>query len=434
MAVSLDSFISPAAFNTEQTSNPLIAAMIAGTTYTPPVFNGNNQATSIDPGGLFGWLIYSRAEKASPAKGSTTDSYILYKDPNSFINDLNALAGTTYCLISLNTEGGTFGFFDYSGRVVNPKTAGKDFLYALDYLSYGGYLVISGNCTGLINYTSETSNNLDILIGQTANNTTARFVENNDYIIGVFPSVNDGGGFTAQNFGGLFNNPANVIFSQGGTASDRIFNVGGQSFRALPTGSLQFGTTIDINLSSVSDAAGAITRSKDRNKLPLTVAGSDLSAPLNNKITNVVEWTNQTTKNIYKKNRVNFYTKVDTNNLPTYFMGLDLVGATAGTNSTYTTAERFGPSYIRNSIERNVRNILLKYVFMLNNSSTRAAATTEISLYIQTLNQYLDTTYTNIVCSDANNDDNSTTLTANITVKPILSTTEYTLTVSASAD
>lgn len=431
---SLDSFIAPSVFNTERTTNPLYAGMIAGSTYRPPVFNGDNQATSVDPGGLFGWLIYSRAEVANPAMGTTVDPYILYTNPNSLIRDLNELSGTTYALVSLNTQGGTFGLFEYVGRVMTPKSAGKDFIYALDYLSYGGHLIIAGNCTGFVEYTADSSNSLDILVGQTANATNARFVENNDYVIGVFSSINDGAGFTAQNFDTLFNSPGNVVFSQGATASDRIFNVGGQSYRQIATTSLQPSTTLDIEISSVSDVAGAITRAKEKNILPLTASGPLTSTPLNNKITNIVDWTNETTKNIYKKNRVNFYTKVDINNIPSYFLGLDIVGATAGTNSSYNSEQRFGPSYIRNTIQKNVRNILLKYVFLLNNASTRAAATTEISLYIQTLNQYLDPAYTNIVCSDANNQDNSSTLTASVTVKPILATTDYTLVVTTTSE
>jgi|688.fasta_scaffold01316_43 hypothetical protein len=428
----LNSFISPSIFSTESTTNPLYAGMIAGATYAIPTFTGASGAASNDPGGLYGWLMYSRTQLANPVRGTTSETYIEYSDYNSFINDLNLLSGITYCLVSRTTEGGTQGFFSYAGTKVTPRTNGYDFLHALNYLSYGGSLVIAGTTTGLKNYLNANSYKLDILMGQTGNTATVPFVRDNDYIFGVFASSSDGAGFTAINYDSLMG-PAFVPFSQGATASDRIFNVGAQSFKApFATDSLISNTTLEYTISSVSDVAGAFTRSKNTNSLPLTVAGSNFSTPLNTKINNIVDWSDEATKNIYKKNRVNFYTKIDTNTFTNYFLGSDLVGATAGAGATYTSSERVGPAYLQNYIQNNVNDILLKYIFAINNSTTRSSVSTEIGSFILSISQYIDPTFTQIICDTTNNTDNSATLSADVTVKPILSTTTYTVTASVS--
>lgn len=429
----LNSFISPLIFSNEITSNPLYAGMIAGSTYVPPTFNGASGAASNNPGGLFGWLVYARTEKANPVRGITTDTYIEYNDYNSFINDLNLLNGTTYCLISKTTEGGTYGFFEYSGSVTTPKTNGYDFLYALNYLAYGGKLIISGSTTGLSDYLNDSSYGLDIILGQTGNTANVNFVRDNDYIFGIFPSQLNGAGYTALNYDALMG-ATFVPYSENATASNRIFNVGGQSYKStFSTDTLYTGTNLEYTISSVSDVAGAFTRSKNQNSLPLTVAGSNFSTPLNTKINNIVSWTDETTKNLYKKNRVNFYTKIDTGTVTSYFLGSDLIGATAGAGSTYLSGERFGAAYLQNYIENNVNDILMRYVFTLNNASTRSSVTAQIENFIGSLNSYLDTTYTQIICDTTNNTDNTSSLNATVIVKPIQSSTSYTVNVSVSS-
>ena len=434
MPSNLNSFISPSIFSSETRTIPLYAAMLAGSTYVAPTFNGASGAASNNPGGLFGWLIYARSQIASPTRGFTYDTYIQYTNYNSLVNDLNLLGGITYCLMSKTTEGGTQGFFSYNATSsqpnVTPRTNGYDFIHALNYLSYGGVLVISGTCSGFIDYQNTTSNSFDVLLGQTGNTSTAQFVENNDYIIGLFSSINDGAGYTALNFDSLFSNPADVVFIEGATAADRIFNVGGQSKKQFSTESLQSGTSLLYTISSVADAAGAFARSKDRQDLPFTVAGINYSIPLNTTINNIVQWADTTTKNIYKKNRVNFYSKTGNSSTSQYFLGSDLVGATAGAGSTYSSIERIGPAYLRNTIEKTVREIMLKYIFSLNNASTRASVTTEISLYIQSLTEFIDSTYTQILCDSSNNVDNSTTLNATVTVKPLTTTESFTFSVT----
>jgi hypothetical protein len=422
--VSLNSFINPTNYNTETTTNKLYAAFLAGSTYYPPNFNGTNQATSVNPGGLFGWLIYSRTAKASPAKGLSSDTYIAYGSPNDLINDLNALSGVTNALLSTAAAGGTFSLFTQSGNILTGTTIGNDFILANTYLSYGGVLVIAGTTAGFANYTNATNNNIDVIFGLTGYTSILTYMDVlSPYTVGIFPSINDGAGFTAQNFDTIY--PTAVSDT---TISSRIFNVGGQIInKNIPTSTLASNTTITYTQSGIADAAGAFTRSIDADKYFLTVAGPDLSSVLNGISVNPTKWETTTTKNIYKKNRVNFYTM----GLQIAFLGLDTVGATAGANTSYTSDERIGPANIKNSIRRDVTQILLKYVFDLNNSTTRSSATSDITLLIETnYNQYLDPTYTQVVCDSTNNTDNSTTLVANITVKPIIATAEFTVNVS----
>jgi hypothetical protein len=422
--VSLNSFINPTNYNTETTTNKLYAAFLAGSTYYPPNFNGTNQATSVNPGGLFGWLIYSRTALASPAKGLSSDAYIAYGSPNDLINDLNALSGVTYAIISTANAGGTFGLFTQSGNDITGTTIGNDFLIANTYLSYGGVLVIAGTTAGFVTYTNTTNNDIDVIFGSTGYAGILSYMGSlSPYTVGIFPSVNDGAGYTAQNFDTLY--PTAVTDT---TISSRIFNVGGQIIhKNIPTSTLASNTTITYTQSGVPDVAGAFARSNDADKYFLTVAGPDLSNVLNGITVNPTKWETTTIKNIFKKNRVNFYTMGNQSS----FLGLDTVGATAGASTSYTSDERIGPANIKNSIRRDVTQILLKYVFDINNATTRSSATSDINLLIESnYNQYLDPTYTQVVCDSTNNTDNSTTLVANITIKPIIATAEFTINVS----
>jgi len=112
---------------------------------------------------------------------------------------------------------------------------------------------------------------------------------------------------------------------------------------------------------------------------------------------------------------------------------LDIVGATSGSSSSYTTNERIGPSKLKQDIETQVGAILLKYVFNVNNSSTRSSVSSEVTQYIFGLNQFLDPNFTQITCDSSNNTDNSATLKVDITIKPLISTEEYSLSVTATA-
>ena len=134
-------------------------------------------------------------------------------------------------------------------------------------------------------------------------------------------------------------------------------------------------------------------------------------------------------KDLYKKNRVNFYT----NSQQQDFLGLDLVGATASTGSTYSANDRIGPSKITQDVETNVKTILLKYVFQSNDATTRAAITSEISLYLFSISQYLDTKYTQIFCDSSNNTDFTATINARVVIKPLISSDEFVINVSTTS-
>lgn len=422
---SLNSLISPTSFNTETTVLPLYAAMLAGSTYYPPIFSGVSGAASVNPGGLFGWLIYARTQLATPVKGATTDKYLVYSNPSDLINDLNNLGGITACLISgLTSQGGTFGFFLADGNDIKGLTNGIDLFYALTYLGYGGNLILAGSTPGLINYETATSNNIDVLIGFNGNTAEARYVEQSPNIIGIFGSTGNGAGYTAINFDALFTNASYVT---GNTVANRIVNIAGQNTRNIATSTLKENSTWNVQTNLVSDVAGAFARAKNNNTLYFTVAGKDNSSLLNGQVLTPIQWTDTESKNLYKKNRVNFYTYSELQN----FLGLDLVGATIGTSSTYLSSERIGYSKLQRDVQSNIRTILLRYVFQTNDAITRASITSEISLYLNSLSQFLDTTATQIYCDSSNNTDYATTINARVVIKPRSSSDEFVITVSS---
>jgi|688.fasta_scaffold25374_13 hypothetical protein len=419
----LNSFINPTYYVYTGSQSSLYCGFLAGSTYVAPTFNGVSGAASNDPGGLFGWLIYSRTQLQVPAKGETFDSYIIYSNPNDFVFDLNSLSGVTSCLLTTSaTQGGTFGFFSSDSAQITGKTNGNDFLSALYTLAYGTNLVITGSTAGFISFESQNDNYLDVLMckGTTAE---ARYLENAVSTIGIFPSVNDGAGQTALNFDALFTSTSLV---SGSTVADRIFSVSGKNYKfKIPTTSLGTNTTITNTINLVPDVVGAFATAKSRNNIYYTVAGLGNSTVLNGIVQNPINWTDTNTKNIFKKNRVNFYIKNDKN----YFIGLDIVGATAGANSSYTSNDRIGPSKLRVDIETNVRTIVLKYVFLPNNATTRASITSEVSFYLQSLGAFLDPEFTQITCDSSNNDDNSSTLVVDTIVKPLISSEEFRISV-----
>lgn len=421
---SLNSFISPNYLNTETAVSPLYAAILAGSTYVPPTFAGVSGAASTNPGGLFGWLIHARTALSTPVRGSTTDTYLIYTNPSELVNDLNGLGGLTACLLSGSTaEGGTFGFFLRTGDVINGLTNGKDFMYALSYLAYGGTLILAGSTLGFMNYETVTTNNIDVLIGQNGNTAEVNYIENKSNTIGIFASQNMGAGFTAINYDRLF---GSSTFVTGNTVANRIVNVAGVNNRKIITSTLRENSTYNSSMSMVSDVAGAFVRAKNNNTLYFSIAGINNSAVLNGGVSLPVLWTDDKTKTLYKKNRVNFYTTSNNED----FLGLDLVGATASTGATYGSNDRIGPAKIKQDIETNVRNILLKYVFQANDPIVRKAITSEISLYLFSIGQYLDQTYTQIFCDSSNNTDFSSTINAKIVVKPLISSDEFVIEVS----
>lgn len=426
---SLSSFTNSSQYQTETTLNPLLTGFIAGSTFNQPAFTGQNGAAEKDPGGLFGWLVYSRATKYSPALGTTADTYIVYNSANDMVSDLNQLGGVTYCLVSTTTQGGTYGLFKNGGAgYLSSLAAGTDFLYSINYLAYGGSLIIAGTTGGLNKYETDNSKTLDVIIGTTASSQVCQYLATKSYLTGILPSVADttgvvGSGYAMAPYGTLVPGASLVA---GSTFANRIFNVCGlKTLTNLATDSVAANTKITYTVAAVSDVAGAFTRAKERNELYLSVAGLGRSTVLNGSITNAINWDDSSTKNTLRTNRVNFFV----NYLPP-FLGQDLVGATQGTSTAITVDERVGPARLKISITNDATTIALKYLYLVNNATTRSNLTSEISIYLEKYSQYLDTAQTQIICDSTNNIDNSQALNLTIVVKPILSVDSFTITVN----
>jgi len=425
---SLSSFTNSSQYQTETALNPLLTGFIAGSTFNQPAFSGQNGAAEKDPGGLFGWLVYSRATKYSPALGSTAAKYIVYTNANDLVADLNQLGGVTYALVSDTTQGGTYGLFKTTGSVLYGLTSGTDFLYAINYLAYGGTLVVSGTTTGLNTYETDNSTTLDVLFGSTASSSLCQYVSNKPYLTAIFPSVADttgvvGSSFVLPPYDTLV--PGTSLVA-GSSFANRMFNVCGlKTITNLATDSVAANTKITYTLAATPDVAGAFTRAKERNELYLSVGGLSRSTVLNGTIINAIGWENTKDKDTLRKNRVNFFV----NYLPP-FLGQDLVGATTGISTAVTVDERVGPARLKMSITNDSTNIALKYLYFVNNATTRSNLTSEITIYLEKYNQYLDTTKTQIICDSTNNIDNAQALNITIIVKPILSADSFTINVN----
>lgn len=428
---SLSSFIS-ANYTKESTTIPLLAAMQTGTTYAGITFNGVSSSAGNDPGGLFGWLIYSRRYLYSPPKGTTGDTYIVYTNPQDLVGDLNKLTNVPKCLVSTQNSGGTYGFFENVGTVSNvvrlaPQTNGYDFLYAIHYLAYGGTLVLTGSQNGFTKYQTDTNKNLDVILDTKGTTGNARWLINQPYAIGIFPTVPGsdgltGSGYTMANFETLFGSSA---YLSGTTVSNRVFNVCGiKTVTDLDTTTLLANSKITYSINSVSDVGGFFTRSKNRNLQYLTVAGLQLATVLNGLVTNAIEWQN-TLKNTFRTNRVNFF--VTNSNNPT-FLGGDLVGVTAG--GAVTQEERVGVAKLKTAIQNDLTNIGIKYLYQPNNATTRSRVTTEIRTKMNQYSSFIFANATQIICDSTNNTNDSSTLVMTVVFQPILSIDSFEVTVA----
>lgn len=393
--------------------------MQLGSTYAGITFNGVSGAAGNDPGGLFGWLIYSRRYKYTPQRGNTGDLYIVYTNPQELAGDLNKLSTIPSFMISAPNSGGTYGMFENTGVVQNvtritPRTIGIDFLHAINYLAYGGTLVVVGGSTGFTKYQTDTNKKLDVIIGQEAKSNLVQWLIPQDYSTGIFPSAADSSGITGN---GL--NLANYAALSGnctGEIADRIFNVYGiKTVADLDTTSLVNGSKITYSIPAVGDVGGFFARSKTRNQLYLTVAGINLAKVLNGNISNAIEWSSSLKESL-KTNRLNFF--VNNQSAPN-FLGSDLVGVTA--NATIIAEDRIGVSKLKSAIYQDLTNIGMKYLFQPNDSQTRTFVTSEIRTAISRYSQFLFTAATQITCDSTNNDDFTTSLNMTVVVQPILS-------------
>jgi hypothetical protein len=427
MAISLSSFTNPNSYTKETRGTQLITGFLAGSSFNIGATYSGNTITA-DPGGMFGWLVYSRYFKQSPAKGGTSDSYIVYTTPNDLVNDLNALGGSTGAILARNT-GDTYGLFLNNGNnTLSGITNGKDFLIAINYLAYGGALVITGSTTGFNNYSTATGKNIDVLMGSCATAAISQWLINNPYTTGVFASQSNGSGYTAANFDSLFGSASYVVFGDSPTVADRVFNVYGQkTVSNFNTSSLLGSSTITYTQTAVPDVCGFFARAKDRNELYLTVAGIDRSTVLNGSVDNTVAWSDATLKTILKNNRVNYFLSYNPK-----FLGQDLVGATAATTDV-TVNERVGPAQMKAAMDRDITNIGLKYLYDINNEATRTLVTNEILAYLQQYTTFIDTTQTQVVCDSSNNTDNATTLNILVSVTPRLGVTSFVINVNLSS-
>jgi hypothetical protein len=426
----LGSFLNSSQFNSlTPTANPINGAIVAGSTFNLPAFTstapeGANSAEK-DPGGLFGWLIYARNYKTTPALGSTGDRYLVYTDPATFIGDLNKLSGVTNAIVSFTGSGGTWGLFQQTSAtdIATRAPQGNDFLHCLHYLAYGSKLIIAGTTAGLDQYEIATNTNIEVLIGNTANTSLGTWLETKPGVIGIFPSAGDGNGTTAANWTTYLSSPGNVPFVTGATVADRIFNVYGINGTTYTTTTLQNGSQLTYQIPAVADVAGAFNTSKSLNQLFLTVAGIDRSSILNRGIINSVEWSS-TLKNTLRSNRVNFYV----NNNPK-FLGSDLVGAT-GSSSPVIVDERVGPAFLRRILTQQINKIGTKYLFEINTQSTRNSFIAEINNILDQYAYAMVRSEAQVICDSSNNTDYGTTLTVDLIIKPILGTDSFVINIT----
>jgi hypothetical protein len=423
------SFISTNQFSTETAVNPLICGAILGSTYNNGFTFNPSVGPTANPGGLFGWLIYSRVNRSTPI-GDTAAQYIVYTNPQDLVFDLNQLSGISGAIVTGNSGGYTFAFFKNDGLIasstltkITPLTNGTDFLFALNYLAYGGNLVIVPNTTGFDQYVTENENYLDAVVAQEAGASLSQWLITQPYTVGIFPSIyttlNGSSGFTGlgltmADYATLFGSGGSSLVT-GSTVANRIFNVRGiKTVSDVDTTTLLANSQITYNLPSVVDVAGFFNRSKNQNKLYLTVAGIDLSTILNGKITiGSIDW-NSALKTTLRTNRVNFFVNASQN-----FLGSDLTGATA--NATILSENRIGPANLKTDLTKLLNDIGLKYLYKINNAQTRAQVTAEIQTGLDPFAQFIDTTQTQIICNDSNNTNNGTALTMQVVIKPILS-------------
>ena len=421
--------------DSDPTSTSFVSGYIAEgfTAYTVPNINSSGYATN-DPGGLFGWLLWSRADLQDPPVGYTYDTYIIYNNRNDFLRDLNAIGNnSTYKGIPFNLNpGATYSFF-YStdgDRIVYPNyPVGYDFLQVINVLSFGARIVLAGNTTGLQNYMNDNSSptiTLKLLIGQTADSARAKFVESNNNLFGVFPTVDNGLGYTAAPFDTLFGatssvlNPTPTPNTAGPTAGNRIINIHGKAIFDTSTTQWQTGSALQTTINCTSDFAGAMYRSSAGWGGPYKgPAGIDYSSEVNTKFRSIVDSSNTTLANILKKNRVNYYTAA----AGSKFLPIDLVGATAALGSTYANKDRIGPNYLAEAIERAFLATLQQFISRQNNAQTRSDVVTALETaryslggaggFIQNLT---------IICDGSNNTDNSATLRVDVSLTPVTTT------------
>lgn len=208
----------------------------------------------------------------------------------------------------------------------------------------------------------------------------------------------------------------------GVTVANRIFSVYGiKTVSDQDTSSLVANTKIKYQISAVADVGGFFTRTKNLNQLYLTVGGLDRSTVLNGNISNPVDWSSSL-KSSLRNNKVNFFV-----NYNPKFLGSDLVGATA--SSTISVNDRVGPSRLRSAMTQLIESVALKYLFEVNNATTRNQVVSELQTGFEQFATAIDATKTQIICDETNNTDNSGTLAIRTIVQPILGVESFVINV-----
>ena len=430
----LSSFNSSNQFFVETAVNPLVCGVLMGNTYNTGFTFSGVCGPTMDPGGIFGWLIYSRTNQV-PTVGTTADSYITYTNSQDLVYDLNQLSGITNALLTGSCGGYTYAFFQNRGTDptssitnINALNNGTDFLFALNYLAYGGTLVIAPKTEGFDQYLTDNDTYFDAVVAREAGTTLCQWLITQSYTVGIFPSIAESGstglGLTMADYSTLFGAGGSSLVT-GNTVANRIFNVRGiKTVTDLDTTTLYPNSKLTYNLPASVDVAGFFNRSKNQNKLYLTVAGLDLATILNGKISSgAIDWSSSL-KNTLRTNRVNFFVNYTQNN----FLGSDLTGATA--SSTITSENRIGPANLKLALNRLLNDIGIKYLYKVNNSQTRAQITAEIQTGLDPFTPFIDTTKTQIICNGSNNIDNGGSLTMQVVIQPILSIESFGVTVT----
>lgn len=418
----LSSFLSSNQYTREIISAPFVAGMLAGSGATGLSFGADGVTNN--PGGLFGWLNYARSNTGlnpTGIVGNTSDTFIVYTNPSDLVQDLNKLKGITNCLLSVSSSDGLshtaqFSFFKDNGTNIVGNTNGIDFIHAINYMAYGGSLVLVGTTSGFNNYLgNNNSNKIDIIIDPQTNQSVIDWIKKERYTIGVFPSIDNGTGYT------LSSNFANV----GSTNAMRYFSVYGTkttSENGISTNTLKQNSILTYQIPAVSDVGGFFARAKNLNELYITVAGVEKSRVLNGTISNSITW-NSDLKSKLRANKVNFfvaYTPI--------FLGSDLVGITAtSSESNLTYSDRVGPANLYTELDKAINDIGIKYVFQINNQETRTQISGEIQTVLDQYATFLDTTKTQIICDTRNNIDNGPTLNIQVSVKPIVGIDNFTI-------
>lgn len=428
---SFTSFTNPNRYTVEVPSaiSKLNCALLTGYTFQDVQYEDGFVSTN--PGNLFGWLLYARAARTNPIKGITADTYIYYTDPYELISDLNSLDGISGgVLINGSGTANTYGFFvddDTTEIKLSPSGAADEFLYALDYLAYGGNIIIAGSTQGLYDFKTDNNANIDLIFGISGPSYSQGFSgsqewlrDESPYTIGVFPTENFGMGYTSAATG-----LANEAFVSGATVADRVFVVYGQKTKTnLPVPSLMSSGTLTYTHTIAPDVAGLFTRAKARNEQFLSIAGSNRGIILNGDVTSTVNWSDTTLKNILKNYRANYVL-----NFTNKFLGSDLVGCTYSATEPIVD-ERVGPAQLKTLMKRDITNIALRYLYEINNPTTRTLLVSEIETYISQYSGALDTTQTQITCDGTNNTNNGTTLNIFVSVVPLAGTTSFVLNIT----